>query len=217
MGIEKIIAYIATVVDDRVVLLRDREVIRWIFDDLSFLPPIKKRNKTADAKEYKKLEDTWGNHILKTRRPDLFKALTGEQKKQWTNKFGEHICEEMCYLQGKTVYAKHNPILKLHNHALDIETDDEIIEVKTQTYYTSGTAGEKILGVPFKYADVPALVGKPLKIICLGGAEKVSKEMYGNLMGDKCTAQRQKILNYFKELRIEFISATDILTGLINL
>lgn len=74
--------------------------------------------------------------------------------------------------------------------------------------------GEKILGCPFKYAEIPDLYGKPLKILCMGGAEKVCSERYGNLPGVKCSIQKKKFLDFFRENKIEYIGASDILTTL---
>lgn len=205
MVIENVCDIIATNSDSSIVLLREKEVIQWLFGDLSFLPDISKKNKTADEKQYKVLEDKWGQEMLRIRRPDL------KLDKQWTNKFGEHICEEIFTLMGKHVTK---PINKRH-YQPDSEVDDAILEAKAQTFYTSGTAGEKILGAPFKYAEVPELYGKPLKIICMGGAEKVCRESYGNLPGKKCSAQKNKILECFREIGIEYIGATDILRSLL--
>ena len=92
--------------------------------------------------------------------------------------------------------------------------DDAIIEAKTQTFYTDGTAGEKILGCPFKYAEIPDLYEKPLKILCMGGAEKVCRERYGNLPGAKCTPQKMRFLDFFRANQIEYVGATDILKSL---
>lgn len=199
--------YINSVEDDRIVLLRNIEVIMWLFNVLTFLPPIESTTKTADELKLKALEDAWGQQILKTRRPDL------KLDKQWTNRFGEYICEELFILQGKTVSK---PVKKEH-YQPDIEVDNAIVEAKTQTYYTNGTAGEKILGCPFKYADIPGLYNKPLLIVCMGGAEKVCRESYGNLPGMKCTPQKHKYLEFFKENNIEYIGATDILRELVGL
>lgn len=185
-------------------MLRNREVIMWLFGDLSFLPTIEKKNKTSDTKKYKLLEDEWGRKILKIKRPDL--KLDG----QWTNKFGEHLCEEMFALIGKSCTK---PVKKNH-YQPDCETDDWIVEVKASTFYTEGTAGEKILGTPFKYAEVPALYGKPLKIVCIGGAEKECREQYGNLPGEKCSAQKKLFIDFYKEQSIEYVGATDILTSI---
>ncbi len=204
--IDKVCMFIATNSDTRISLLRKKEVIMWLFGDLSFLPPIEKKNKTADEAKYKVLEDKWGQTMLKTRRPDL------KLDKQWTNKFGEHLCEEIYLLLGKEVSK---PVKKEH-HQPDNEVDDAILEAKAQTFYTGGTAGEKILGCPFKYAEIPDLYSKPLKILCMGGAEKVCREQYGNLAGAKCSIQKKKFLDFFRENRIEYIGATDILKGLLS-
>jgi hypothetical protein len=204
--IHKVHTFICGIADPRIVLLRNKGVIQWLFGDLSFLPPIEKKNKTADEDKYKVLEDKWGQSVLKMRRPDL------KLEKQWTNKFGEHICEEIFILLGKTVSK---PVKKNH-YQPDSEVDDAIIEAKTETFFTRGTAGEKILGCPFKYAEIPALYSKPLKILCMGGAEKAAREQYGNLPGEKCSAQKLEFLEFYKKKQIEFIGATDILKGLIN-
>jgi hypothetical protein len=204
--IENICEAIASNPNPSIVLLRRKEVIQWLFGDLSFLPEIVKKNKTADEKIYKVHEDKWGQDMLKVRRPDL------KLDKQWTNKFGEHLCEEIFTLKGKSVTK---PANKQH-YQPDSEVDDAILEAKAQTFYTSGTAGEKILGSPFKYADVPILYGKPLKIICMGGAEKVCREQYGNLPGEKSSSQKKKILECFREIGIEYVGATDILRSLVE-
>lgn len=205
--VDKVCEFIQNNTDKRIVLLRNRNVIMWLFGDLSFLPPIEKKNKTVDETKYKVLEDKWGQDMLKTRRPDL------KLDKQWTNKFGEHLCEEIYILLGKEVSK---PIKKEH-YQPDSEVDDAIVEAKAGTFHTSGTAGEKILGCPFKYAEIPDLYSKPLKILCMGGAEKVCREQYGNLTGAKCSVQKKRFLDFFKENKIEYVGATDILKGLVSL
>lgn len=193
--------YIDSNANPNIILLRNREVVQWLFGDLSFLAPIQKKNKTADALQYKALENKWGQSIMKMRRPDL------KLDKQWTNKFGEYLCEEIYTLLGKCVSK---PMKKLQ-YQPDIEIEDAIIEAKCGTYYTSGTAGEKILGCPFKYAEIPELYDKPLKIMCIGGAEKACRDDYGNLPGSKCNGTKSKFLDFFRSHGIEFIGATDIL------
>jgi len=200
--IDAVVNTISKIEDTSIVLLREREVIQWLFGDLSFLPQIEKKNKSSDNKLYKVLEDDWGRIIMKKRRPDL------KLDKQWTNKFGEHICEELMYL----LHRKRTTIPKKKNGLQpDLETDSCMIECKAGTFYTAGTAAEKILGSPFKYAEVPDLYKKPLQIVCMGGAEKVCRESYGNLPGKKCTAQKQKVLDFFRELKIEYMGATNLL------
>jgi hypothetical protein len=204
MEITKFLEFVSKNKNPKIVLLRQKEIVQYLFEDFSFLPEIEKKNKTNDNKKYKILEDNWGRNIMKVRRPDL------KLDKQWTNKFGEHLVEEIYTLCGKVVTKP----LKKKNYQPDSEVDDAIIEAKAETYYTEGTAGEKILGVPFKYAEIPELYGKPLKIICLGGAEKECKEQYGNLAGAKCSPQKKKFLDFFHENGIEYIGASDILRSL---
>jgi hypothetical protein len=205
MDITRIQEVIAHNTNPNIKLVREKEVIQWLIGDLSFLPPIEKKNKTTDEAKLKVLEDKWGQEMLRMRRPDL------KLDKQWTNKFGEHICEELYMLQGKVVSK---PVKKEHFQP-DSEIDIAILEAKAGTFFTSGTAGEKILGCPFKYAEIPELYSKPLKIVCMGGAEKVCRESYGNLPGTKCSAQKKKFLDFFRENKIEYIAASDILRSLI--
>jgi hypothetical protein len=184
-----------------VTLLAQESVVRWLLGDLSFLP------KARTAVAFKELEDEWGRGVMRRRRPDL------KLDKQWTNKFGEHICEELYTLMGKTVTK---PARKC-NYQPDTETNDAIVEVKTQTYYTSGTAGEKILGSPFKYAEIPELYEKPLLILCVGGAERMCRDSYGNLPGSKCTSEKMRFLDFFRKNRIEFVGASDVMSKLVAL
>lgn len=204
MEITKFLEFVSKIENTKVVLLRQKEVIQWLFGDLSFLPAIEKKNKTGDEKKYKVLEDMWGQAMLKIRRPDL------KLDKQWTNKFGEHICEELYMLQGMSVSKP----VKKENYQPDSEIDDAILEAKAGTFFTAGTAGEKILGCPFKYAEIPDLYGKPLKIVCIGGAEKACRENYGNLPGTRCSTQKKRFIDFFRENRIEYIGASDVLKSL---
>ena len=198
--------FLSTVDNPKIVLLRFKEVVQWLFGDLSFLPKIEKKNKTADEKKYKILEDKWGQEMLKKRRPDL------RLDKQWTNKFGEHLCEELYTLLGKVVTKP----IKKDGFQPDSEVDDFILEAKAQTFHTSGTAGEKILGAASKYFTIPSLYGKGLRILCMGGAEKVCRENYGNLPGPKMCAKKKKLIEFFRSENIEYVGATDILLSLIQ-
>ena len=210
---ENVIRRISGNTDKRIVLLRIREVVMWLFGDLTFLQSsgggddgggIRTTTKTADNAKFKVLEDEWGQHTLKLRRPDL--KLDG----QWTNKMGEHLCEEILMLQGKTVSKPANK----NHYQPDSEVEDGIWEAKIQTFYTSGTAGEKILGVPFKYAEIPVLYAKPLKILCMAGAERVCREQYGNLEGVKCSDIKREFIEFYKSKGIEYVGAVDILRSL---
>jgi len=204
LATEQFMAFISKIENPNIVLLRQKDVVQWLFGDLSFLPEIEKKNKTSDEVKYKALEDNWGQAIMKIRRTDL------KLDKQWTNKFGEHICEEIYTLHGKVVTKP----VKKKRYQPDSEVDDAILEAKAQTFYTSGTAGEKILGVPVKYAEIPKLCGKPVKILCMGGAEKVCRENYGILPGAMCSPEKQEFLEFFRSRRFEYIGASDLLRSL---
>jgi len=201
MDIPRVISAIARVKNDKIVLLRQPDVIQWLFGDLSFLEGELRTTKTGRMADLKVLEDIWGREMMRRRRPDL------KLDQQWTNKFGEHMCEELYMLLGETVTKPS----KKDGYQPDAETTRNILEAKVGTYNTGGTAHEKILGSPFKYANVPRLYGKPLKIVCMGQAELLSRNHYGNLPGPKTTPEKKAFLDFFKTMKIEFVAATDIL------
>ena len=96
----------------------------------------------------------------------------------------------------------------------DLECDDFVYEVKGRSWCTPGTAGEKILGVPLKYGEVPRLFKKPLKIILVGYQEYEAKNKFG--FGDlfdssNQTKELKDALEYHKKHGIEYVAFTDIL------
>jgi hypothetical protein len=205
MKIDKILNYTKNIKD--IYFLNNREVLMWIYDDTSFLSSYKIKPTCNESAVLKKEEDIWGRNILKNCRPDL------EVKQLWTGKLGEELCKEFYTILGHTVSKP----VKKENFQPDLEIEDSIIEVKTETYYTGGTAGEKILGCPFKYCEVPKLYNKKLTIVCLGGAEKSCREEYGVLPGPKYKGTKRRIINmYSKSLKIEYIGVTDLCKKLIE-
>jgi hypothetical protein len=209
-NIERFLSVVTKRNDSRIVLLRRKEVIQWLYGETSFLneklkEPLPNTKVRAEL-VLKNEEDKWGRLVLKERRPDL------KLDKQWTNKFGEHICEELYMLLGENV---RKPV-KHDNYQPDLEIDDVILEAKAETYFTNGTASEKILGCPFKYADVPELYSKELRIICMGGAEKVCRVQYGNLESAKMTAQKRKFIEFYEENRIKFVGASDLMNKIVD-
>jgi hypothetical protein len=171
--------------------------VKWIFGDLSFLNP--SFNKT----DHKDLEDKWGREIFKRERPDL------KLDKQWTNLFGEYVCREVFLLLNKKVSIPE----KKENQKPDLELEDAIIEVKTGTYHTRGTVHEKILGTPFKYSNIPRLYQKPLKIVCIGGAEKKCREY--EIIGDNIPEEKKEFIQFYKKRNIEYIPITQLLLSLL--
>jgi hypothetical protein len=186
----------------QVVLLRNREVHRWLQEDTTFLDPenpiigykkkqVKEENglfkngkqrlktvevvdeskpiykyntKTAMREEKSKNENDWNMRLLKTKRPDIFNK--GHKQASLFGIFGEELVKEYFTLMDE--YLTNKPESK-NGHKLDLETIRNMVEVKTGSYFTTGTAGEKIYGTPWKYRNVPDLYGKPLLIVCVGG------------------------------------------------
>jgi hypothetical protein len=171
---------------------KDKEIIMWIFNYLSFLPTGKNNDERKDA------EDVWG------------RKLTNKEK-DWSGPFGQNLVNEFMKISGQQVTIP-EPINGLKP---DLETDTHIIEVKTQTFFTPGTAGEKIMGVPFKYASVPRLFGKPLLVITLACAEKRSYE-YGIFPGPFRSPEQQEMIDYYESKNIRFERFTSMIEMYVN-
>jgi hypothetical protein len=86
-------------------------------------------------------EAKWGNDINKK----YFKAI--RETVQWTTIMSEKVVAMLLLLNG------HTPIKRqeIKGYIPDIETTDRLWEIKSRSYNTNGTAGEKILGVSKKY------------------------------------------------------------------
>ena len=158
----------------------------------------KERNKILN-----KNEKTWGNNIIGN---DETKQI-----KQWTTKLGENFVAKILSNSGYTV----NRPIKKECYKPDWEIEEAIIEVKTRNWTTPGTAGEKVLGSPYKYAAIPRLYGKPLKIICVAYQEY--ELTYGNtkVFGEykDIHIEQKKMLDIWKGMDIEFVKFSDIING----
>ena len=169
-------------------LLSNQSIIQWILGDLSFL---EERSKVS--------EDNWGRSMLKIINPAF-------NKTEWSGPLGQHIAMEMLLLAG---YKNPRKPKRLNKVEPDLETDEYVWEIKNGTYLTSGTAHEKILGVPMKYSEVPIWFEKPLIILCMGRAEKMLREYY--LDNPKPGTNRQKILQLYHSMNIRYMSASSLL------
>jgi hypothetical protein len=175
--------------DKQLSLLKDIDILKWLHNDLSFLQEKNKSN-----------EDAWGKNILQ-------KFLNRKNNpQQWTNLIGEDIAKELCILLGENICKK----TKLQGLNQDFETDNFIIEAKTGTFLTHGTAHEKIMGTPFKYAECPKLYKKPVIIICSANAEKFSIEK-GLLYNFYKDSVKYKFTDFFRENNIYFAGVASIL------
>uniref|UniRef100_A0A6C0F6J5 Uncharacterized protein n=1 Tax=viral metagenome TaxID=1070528 RepID=A0A6C0F6J5_9ZZZZ len=148
-----------------------------------------------------KAEKNWGN-LLIGRSPE-------NQTSQWTTILGESIVAEILSSQGHTVYRPKN----INGYKPDWEIEDAIIEVKTRNWTTSGTAGEKVFGVPYKYAEIPKLYGKPLKIVCVAYQEYELTHGKTKVFGEDISTEKKEMLAFWKERNIEFVKFSDIINN----
>lgn len=93
-------------------------------------------------------------------------------------------------------------------HRPDLETGDTIWEVKCRTWTTPGTAGDKVIGVPWKYAAAPRLYGKPLRIVLCGYQEYEARH---NFRIWDPSPEQQALWDAIKSLDIEYVPFTSLL------
>lgn len=181
------------------------EISEWCQQDIfQYIIHYEKKGKkggvTSNTKELKaKKEHIWGNY---------YRQLITKDKKfttNWTTTVGEHFVQDILILLG------HNNVIKPHkkeNYQPDIITNKGVFEVKSRTWGTSGTAGEKIYGVPWKYSGVPRLFGKPLYIVLVGAQEERdgAEELFSLLTPDKL-----EFMKFYKSMNIHFVKLSDIL------
>lgn len=95
----------------------------------------------------------------------------------------------------------------------DWETEQCLYECKARTYTTTGTAGEKILGAPWKYSDCYSLYGKPLNIVCMAFQEAEAENDF--CLFDSDSPIRKRLLEYYeREAGIKYIKFSDLLKQL---
>jgi len=178
---------------------------KTVYVDDQSKPIYQYNTKGAMTKAMSLEENAWNMRLLEEKRPDLFKKP--HKQASLFGKFGEEIVKEHYILVGE--YITNKPESK-NGHQLDLETIRDMVEVKTGSYFTTGTAGEKIYGVPWKYADVPRLYNKPLLIVCVGGGGDRT-----DLVIDSDVPERNRLRQFWKdEMRITFIGFTSLLSNL---
>ena len=120
----------------------------------------------------------------------------------WSGKLGEDLVEHMLFVKKGSVWKPE----RTNGIQPDWETRDAVWEVKTRNWSVPGTAGEKILGVPYKYSDVPELYGKPLKIVCVGYQEwECTNRTKMKIFGNDVSHSKQQQLKLWKLQGIEFV------------
>lgn len=189
-------------------LIRNLEVIRWCYEGITDVS-LKNTESEEKLKESKEIEKKWGNDIMHT-----------TDGKQWTTRLCQEVVKEALIKLGRknvrATTAKKSS-LRDKKYDPDLECDDYVYEVKGRSWCTPGTAGEKILGVPLKYGELPRLYKKPLQIVLVGYQEYEAREKFafGDLLDSKNqTPELTESLAFYKEQHIEYVAFTDILKKL---
>jgi hypothetical protein len=189
-------------------LLSNLEVIHWCYEaitDVSLMNTESEKN----LKKSKEIEQKWGNEVIKT--------VDG---KQWTTVLCQNLVMEALVKLGRKNVRKTTQMkssLRDKKYDPDLECDDYVYEVKGRSWSTPGTAGEKILGVPLKYGELPRLYHKPLQIILVGYQEYEAREKFafGDLLDkNNQTKELRDSLAFYKEHEIEYVAFTDILKAI---
>lgn len=160
---------------------------------------VDKTNKNSCLASAAKLEKEWGN-----------KMIGQENNSYWSSILGEQLTKIILENSGRSVKKPK----KIKNLLPDLETEDAIWEVKTSNWTVGGTAGEKILAVPYKYAEVPILYKKPLKIVCVAYQEWELVYKY-KIFSENNSPERYKMIDFWKDMSIEYVSFNDLVKSII--
>jgi len=186
-------------------LLSNAKIVQWCYEGITEFS-LRNTTNTERLREAKIVEDKWGNAVMGT-----------EGNGQWTTLLCQNLVVEALNKLGRKNVRRADSIqssVRDKNYQPDVECDEYVYEVKGRNWSTTGTAGEKILGVPLKYGELPKLYNKPLQIILVGYQEYEAKNAFafGDLLDKNNQTQELKdSLAFYKEHNIEYVAFTDIL------
>ena len=106
------------------------------------------------------------------------------------------------------VRKKTKVVINGRTYIPDLETDHAYYEIKTRNYSTPGTCGEKILGTPLKYIDIPKVTGKPLIIILVGFKEYEAIHTF-NLFDDM-SSDKKHVIDTYAAMGIYYLGASQL-------
>lgn len=145
------------------------------------------------------------------------KTTANRDTNQWTTMLSEQILKETLEILNenpKRISEKHKSVNTQKLLVPDLITDKGVYECKCRTYSTTGTVGEKILGTPIKYIEIPKIYNKPLYIVCMAYQEIEADNVF-NLFNPK--GELKDILEYYKNTyNIHYVKFTDILKKIAN-
>lgn len=146
-------------------------------------------------------------NIAKQKEKDWGNKMIGQVSNgNWTTLLGEKLVYDVLKILGEN---PRKPIKK-NGYQPDWETDNYIIEVKTRSWTSSGTAGEKVPAVMYKYSDIPELYKKPLKIICVAYQEYEFTNGNTKLFGD-VGKKKRAMLDMAYSWGIEYIKFSELI------
>jgi|TARA_B110000483_G_scaffold40001_1_gene49573 hypothetical protein len=198
------------------------------------------RNNKLTDDEIKNVEKKWLQSITaeyKVHKPDNIKPNTGKIGEDIIYHYFKHFKQNIYNKDGigknirkpKRIYntldinlpdkndsfcLKKQPINeKINGFDYDLEDDTNYYEIKTYTYYETGSAVEKIAGTLWKYINTYEACKKPLKIICLFEAEKWCKKVgLIKVLDEKLSNNKIKLRKHINnKLHIEFLGFSDML------
>ena len=190
-------------------MISDSQIKRFIIPDGQFLGLLNNNfKKTQAITKYTnigKKEYDWG--VSKINKYNI--PMNGSLK-YWSGPFGEQYIWSLLTDKG---YEVRRPE-KIKRYTPDWECDQFIYEVKTRNYSSTGSIGEKALGIPLKYCEIPELYKKPLKIVLVGKMEMEAINKYGIIIDENfsqgVSKTKQKLINVYKDFGIEFVGASKL-------
>ena len=147
----------------------------------------------------KREEKKWGNNMIEQ-----------VSNVNWTTRLGEGLVHDVLLLRGENPRKPQ----KKNGYQPDWETDEYIYEVKTRNWTTSGTAGEKVLGVMYKYSEIPKLYGKPLRIVCVGYQEWELTNGTTKIFSDSLDENKRGFLDFAESIGITFMKFSNLAEGI---
>tara|TARA_B110000444_G_C18841072_1_gene598994 strand:- start:1176 stop:1880 length:705 start_codon:yes stop_codon:yes gene_type:complete len=180
-----------------------QEVLNWAINPF-------KNGRTHTLNKTKELTITKQRNIAQKDEKEWGNQIIGQKNNgNWTTLLGQGIVFETLKKLGENPRKPE----KKNGYSPDWETDQYIYEVKTRSWTTSGTAGEKVLGNMYKYSEIPELYGKPLKIVCVAYQEYELAYGPTKIFGEVCPSKK-KFLGLAKSLNIEYIKFSDLVSQL---
>lgn len=187
-------------------LLQNLEFIKWCYEWITTKTLVNCSNAKI-LKPFADEENIWWNSII-----------WQENNNQWTTLLCQEAVREMLEKLWYKPFDKSRSLLatkRNKKYQPDLETEDAVWEVKWRNWTTTGTAWEKILWTPLKYAEIPTIYNKPLNIILVWYQEFEARNSFAcwDLVNKKWirTQELNEFLNFFENKNIKYIWFTDLL------